>query len=264
MLYKRFPPPPQLSKFVAHFWALEKNESEDLTAYALADNCLEFIFQIEGGLKGYERREGSIIRLQNNMPLQHEVEGRLTLFGARFCPWVANRFLNATADELIGEVLDFTAIFKQKGRDLEEQILLASNAEHRVELLSNFLSEYIPDENESFELIINHVIDNAGQVNIDNLVDQSGLSTRQFQRKFLSLSGFPLRYSIRLVKFQNVIRNLVSIHGSAIDKIIINHPYYDQSHLIRNFQEFAGVTPSQFIELLLGQKRGLFLPTISQ
>ena len=78
---------------------------------------------------------------------------------------------------------------------------------------------------------------------IAELVSTTGLSSRRFIQLFKEQVGLPPKLFARLQRFQ---RALASAHlNSKTDwaEIALDCGYYDQSHLIRDFNEFAGMSP---------------------
>ena len=84
---------------------------------------------------------------------------------------------------------------------------------------------------------------------IDGLADQVNLSQKQFERLFARVIGMmPKRY-FRLARFLRIVSFLtLSPHDKAVDwtSLALNFGYYDQSHMIKDFQAFAGIPPSRF------------------
>jgi AraC-like DNA-binding protein len=88
------------------------------------------------------------------------------------------------------------------------------------------------------------LIKERGLLKIDQLASHACLSIRQFERVFEQRIGLPPKHFSRLVRFSQAwIIKEQHPHMSWI-KIAHQCGYFDQMHLIRDFQEFAGVTPS--------------------
>jgi AraC-like DNA-binding protein len=79
------------------------------------------------------------------------------------------------------------------------------------------------------------------------LVDATGLSSRRFIQLFKEQVGLTPKVFGRLQRFQRALR-LADETGSAVDwsLVALNCGYYDQSHLCRDFREFAGISPELY------------------
>lgn len=88
------------------------------------------------------------------------------------------------------------------------------------------------------------LIKERGLLKIDELSLIACLSIRQFERLFQERIGLPPKYFSRLVRFSQAW--IMKEQRPNIPWIKIAHGcgYFDQMHLIRDFQEFAGVNPS--------------------
>jgi transcriptional regulator GlxA family with amidase domain len=83
----------------------------------------------------------------------------------------------------------------------------------------------------------------AGQVSVSALADSAGVSNRQLERRFIHDVGIGPKLLCRILRFQEIFR--------AVDRadprwavVAADCGYYDQAHLIRDFQQFARQTPS--------------------
>lgn len=88
------------------------------------------------------------------------------------------------------------------------------------------------------------LIKNRGLLKVDQLASHACLSIRQFERVFQQRIGLPPKYFSRLVRFSQAWIMKEQQPGISWIRIAYECGYFDQSHLIRDFQEFAGVNPS--------------------
>jgi len=75
------------------------------------------------------------------------------------------------------------------------------------------------------------------------------ISTRQLERRFLATYGITLRESRRLTRFNLVLMNLLlqPQRPGLLTRISQDCGYTDQAHMIRDFKDFVGDTPSNFL-----------------
>ena len=102
----------------------------------------------------------------------------------------------------------------------------------------------------------------GGLLNIDSLASEACLSNRQFERVFKERIGLSPKFFSRLVRFTHAW--VIKENGANINWTDIAHTcgYYDQMHLIRDFKEFAGASPTEIEaslrETLMSLKNGVF------
>lgn len=87
------------------------------------------------------------------------------------------------------------------------------------------------------------IVSRNGQVTIDQLAVAAGISSRQLERGFLREVGVGPKLLCRILRFQQVFR-AVDRNDAGWAGVAADCGYYDQAHLIRDFQQFARQAPS--------------------
>ena len=83
-----------------------------------------------------------------------------------------------------------------------------------------------------------------GNLRISGLVEQSGLSARQFERRFAAHVGMsPKRYA-RVVRFEAALNRKKQAPGLRWTEVAHELGYHDQMHMVHDFSLLAGATPS--------------------
>ena len=82
---------------------------------------------------------------------------------------------------------------------------------------------------------------------VGDVIDRIGLSIRHFIQVFDKEVGLTPKLYCRIQRFQHAIR--LAHQGEDIDwaDLAATSGYYDQSHMIRDFQEFSGLNPSAYL-----------------
>ena len=91
---------------------------------------------------------------------------------------------------------------------------------------------------------MDQLVSHAGNITIEKMAADACTSVRQFERKCVERTGMsPKRYA-RLIRFCKAY-HLKELHPELTwTRIAHLSGYYDQMHFIRDFKEFAGITPS--------------------
>ncbi|MBF9143900.1 AraC family transcriptional regulator [Hymenobacter properus] len=86
------------------------------------------------------------------------------------------------------------------------------------------------------------------RVSLDWLAGQACLSPRQFERKFLERVGMSPKLFLRVVRFAQAYRLKDQQPGLDWQDVVYKCGYYDQTHLIKDFRLFAGVSPTALLK----------------
>lgn len=103
------------------------------------------------------------------------------------------------------------------------------------------------------------LIKERGLLKIDQLASHACLSIRQFERVFQQRIGLTPKHFSRLVRFSQAWIIKEQQPGISWIKVAYECGYFDQMHLIRDFQEFAGINPSSIESELLKSQVKFFL-----
>jgi len=266
MDYRIFTPPEQLRDLVQCFWTLESDPDVPTPKdyFLMADSCPEIIFQYNEGFQAYSAQSARI-RFQHSISNKFDVGNKVGFFGVRLYPHAVNQLLNMAAHEVVNHVSDFSALFKQDGADLADQIYSAAKTSERIALVSDYLTKRASHQirMDPIKYFVDKIIGNSGSVDIAAMQQESGLSVKQFERRFKAIAGFPPKYFARIARFQAVKDSYVLSQFSTMTSLAYSCNYYDQSHFNREFKEFSGVQPLRYFKKL-DQEENNDLPNASQ
>jgi AraC-like DNA-binding protein len=93
--------------------------------------------------------------------------------------------------------------------------------------------------------------DTHGLVDIGALAEEVGWSRKHLASQFGAQVGLAPKVMARVLRFNRAISLLKETENSSDwSGIAFDCGYYDQSHLIREFRDFAGQTPTEFARSL--------------
>ena len=169
----------------------------------------------------------------------------------RLAPLGAYRLLGLPMDELSGQLVDLVDLLGAAGRRLAEQLRETPSWRERFALLDRFLLSRLaggprpaPEVVRAWE----RLVATGGAVPIGRLADDVGWSHRHLIARFRRQVGLRPKTVARLVRFDGVCRRLDRA-GGRLDWALVaaEAGYADQAHLVRDFRQFAGTTPTQFL-----------------
>lgn len=88
----------------------------------------------------------------------------------------------------------------------------------------------------------------GGRLTPLQLADMVNMSLRNFERRFLEQVGFSAKMYSRLCRFNDALQMKVEYSNKEWESIARDNGYYDTMHLVKEFKEFAGVSPSSFFK----------------
>jgi AraC-like DNA-binding protein len=248
MRYSERKPQPPLSSFVECFWTLESDGQSVQPERILPDGCVELILNFgarfsqhdDGQLKLQPR---SFLVGQMTGPILISPTGPVQLLGIRFHPGGTLPFLRLPLHEITDQVVDLGGLSSKLERELlgissQSQVLT-----EKVNAIEAFLTTQLlsTKENSWLMMLAARIVDSGGMVSVDRLASDAGISSRQLERRFLREIGVGPKLLGRIIRFQQVFR-AVEQCNSAWAEVAIECGYYDQAHLIRDFNQFARQT----------------------
>lgn len=174
---------------------------------------------------------------------------QVRVMGAVFHPGGAHAFTGEDHEALVGQDIGLEDIFGHSAHALREQLLDTPCPHERLALLEQWLLAHMRKPQLAPEVL--HALGEIGArpqvARIGPLVRDTGLSEYRFGRLFRQQVGMgPKRYA-RLMRFRHVVDAVY--RSSAVDwsGVAIDGGYGDQAHLVHEFREFAGMTPTAFM-----------------
>lgn len=96
--------------------------------------------------------------------------------------------------------------------------------------------------------IIQEIVESKGNIAISRLGSALGISQRVLEIEFKKQVGLSPKMLSRIVRFNNLMKNMVKKEKLDSFEFISEMGYTDQSHLIKDFVEFTGMTPIKFFK----------------
>ena len=165
-------------------------------------------------------------------------------------PLGAYRILGLPLDKLPGQPADLVDVLGSDGRRLGEQVRDLPTWQERFALADSFLLERMergPPPSAEVSHAMSVLVERRGQQPIGQIAAETGWSHKHLITQFKRQVGMTPKTAARLIRFETVRRHLDRGHlGWA--RIAAEAGYADQSHLVREFRQFSGLTPAAFVE----------------
>ena len=164
-----------------------------------------------------------------------------------FRPLGLYRLFGVPVSPLTGVGTEGHALFGPQVSALYERLGNTANFANRVKLLNHFFVDRLrrSDPLTPAALAMRQLA--SGQCNVGAAAKMIGISERQLERRSLECAGMSPKTLDRVSRFQRAIKKRRSSHASWLE-IAHEVGYYDQMHLIRNFHDLGGGTPTEVMK----------------
>jgi AraC-like DNA-binding protein len=99
-----------------------------------------------------------------------------------------------------------------------------------------------------------HIYESKGSVRLQDVAGQLSLGLRQFERKFLGDIGLSPKLYTRVARFQAALDMKISRRNMRWADLANQYGYYDQMHMIKDFQKLSGLTPEHLMSQIGDQR----------
>lgn len=166
------------------------------------------------------------------------------LLGVRFHPGRALPFVGIP----LAAVTD-TAAPMARLTDRADAIANARELPNRIRAFESLLADALSRSDETdrrVDAAVARIVASDGRVAIDALADDIGISRQHLARRFLAHVGVTPKTFARVVRFRALLRRAEQSADRDWAALAADAGYFDQSHLIADFQQFAGTSPVPF------------------
>jgi len=250
--YVELPAPPPLDQIVHCFWFLRGTIHDSAPQVIVPDGRLEIVLHLAdpfalvdaGGTP--QRQQSALAAGQLTAPIQLVARGEADVVGIRFRTAMAASVLRLPLHELTNRVESLSEATPSLVDALSAAAGRFSAPAARVAAPSEVLSRAVGGRPAPLGLEATRVLGSAQPVDVARLARRLGVTTRTLQRRLLDQVGLAPKVLQRVARFRRALRLLGTTPPGAWTRAALSVGYYDQSHLIREFRQFAGASPSEY------------------
>ena len=247
-VYQETAPVPALRPWLDCVWTCRVHTRDRPMAHqVLPDNCIDLLCQ--------DQQDASFAVGMMTAPIQVLSCGLVQTVAARFKPGAAARFFQLPLCELNDGRTDLRQLW---GRDLAARLGDALWTQplsdtQRMQILQDFLLLRLRKTPLSaasgLALQAVALIDNArGDLRVEELAAQLNVSRQHLALQFRQHVGISPKLFARISRFRAVNSALKTLPAHADwAQVALQYGYFDQSHLIHDFQDFARSTPQAWL-----------------
>ncbi|MGQ0678096.1 MAG: helix-turn-helix domain-containing protein [Actinomycetota bacterium] len=169
---------------------------------------------------------------------------------AEISPLGARRLFGLPAGPLTSAVVEPHEILGRSAISLPERLASASDWEERGRIMDEVFVRALKDRGEPpYEVTFawRSMLRTHGTLPVAKIAEQVGWSRRHLSERFREEVGLSPKVAARVLRFERVRRVLNGRNRPALADVAAMCGYYDQSHLTRDFNDFAGCSPAVWI-----------------
>ena len=184
-------------------------------------------------------------------PIDTEAPHGNVLLGVAFTATGAAKLLRGPQSLFANRTGSFADVFGRAALHLRQRLLEIGDASARLALAEAWLLETCVSGRDIHPLVhwaTQRLADCGGGVRTAALARDAGCSRKHLAGLFREQVGIAPKTLARVFRFQEVLAQLQSSRTADWSELAYRCGYYDQSHLIHDFRQFAGLSPGEFAQ----------------
>ncbi len=258
MVYLSRAPGPPLDRYIAAVWYCEMDPRPVALERVLPTGTAGLIvnlkedrtrtYDAEAGYRCEELASGIVLCGTASRFAVIDTKEQEQVAGVVFRPGGAAAFFRMPAQETAGSHVPLDLIWGRRARSLRERLFEAEGAGTKLDVLERALQEMAAPG--LVDGAIGFALEEFGRrpetARIAEVAEAAGMSARRFIERFRTAAGMTPKRYCRLLRFQRAVGQVKL--GRRVDwtRVAMESGYYDQSHFIRDFREFAGIAPREY------------------
>lgn len=261
MEFRHFQPARILAPYIRHYYVFESagNAAYEDTVFPSGD--MEVIFNLGEGIwesfqeGAFQKNPAIELWGQITRPLQIRSSGAHLMLGVRFFTHTTSFLLDDEIGIFNDQVSDLTDIIGRNIQDLHGRLRETNSLAERINLLDDFFTGRLMRGSRRQERlnkvahILTSITKDSTENNIGRIAGTFGITTRYLHKLVYQHTGLSPKSFDKIHRFKTSLK-LIGENKLPLTSIAYDAGYFDQSHFIRDFKSFTGLTPSAYLNNL--------------
>ncbi len=261
-MYKTYyPKNPVLRKYIKSYWVLTSDKNPSGTIIQPTPS-FDLIFSFKNSTKW--ANSNSELYLKNSYisgirdnTYVIQPQGEIEYFAVEFSVSGLYHFMGSGISDLINKPIEIIDL--KYFRELEEKLYEKKTINERIQLVDDelyklfYYNNSISHDDRIIQSVIDYIIEMKGVCKINHICDSTNIYHKKLERLFKRYTGINPKQFVKLVRFDNAFYKILNKSFSDWTDIVYDNGFYDQSHFIKEFNLFTGMSPSHFYQKFLPQ-----------
>ena len=167
-----------------------------------------------------------------------------------FQPGVLFRITGIPYHELTNNFIDGETIFSKEIRQVNLRLNSTDDYQEMIRIIEAFfflLIKKIKIEEHPIDRVTNMLVDHPEKSSLLYLAKESFLCSQQFERKFRERMGISPKLFTRIARMNKAFKFKYRRPDQDWLGIALDCGYHDYQHLVKDFLDFAGLTPAAYL-----------------
>jgi AraC-like DNA-binding protein len=260
MIYRYIAPSPALQVFVrdyliAHF-VFDKNQDIPFKPYSpKPEHTITFLpkgrLTMKNPLTG-ETKVAPAISICGQQVSRYNfyLSSEYLMIRIHFHPGALYRLLRIPVYEFTDSWFDASPVMSREIVDVNERLSNCLSYPEMISVIEEFLltkKQKMMEATHPLDAVASCIYTNPSRFSLDWLATQSCLCPRQFNRKFTERMGVGPKLYSRVVRFHKAYQYKEAHPDDDWLSIALLYGYADYQHMVKDFREFAQVTPNLWV-----------------
>ncbi|SEJ32532.1 AraC-type DNA-binding protein [Dyadobacter sp. SG02] len=261
MEFQYFHPAGILAPYIRYYYVFQSkgNAAYEDTVFPSGD--MEVIFNLGNGVwesfqnNGFQKNPSIELWGQITKPLQIRSSGAHLMLGVRFFTHGTSILLDDEIGIFNDQVFNLADVMGKDTRDLHGRLQEAGSIHARIALLDDFFTGKLMHASGRQERlskvahILTSITKDPTENNIGRVAGTFGITTRYLHKLVYQHTGLSPKSFDKIHRFKTSLK-LIGENKLPLTSIAYDAGYFDQSHFIRDFKSFTGLTPSAYLNNL--------------
>ncbi|GJM35162.1 MAG: AraC family transcriptional regulator [Saprospiraceae bacterium] len=249
IVYQERKPADTLLSYFHSYWTFvyQPLGEEVLEHTIIPDGCCSILFSFFEG-KPMDRALLFGPQEQNHIAM---VSPNSMILGIRLMPGVATSLLGTSPETMLNQTVDATPLIE----GLDYAAIFSRFQQREVdfssldEICSTWINGKSVNIDEKVQQALLFILENSGDIKINDLADKVHLSERQFQRRFRYEVGLSPKVFARIRRMRQAIIDVI-LEEKSYQDVVFERGFFDRAHLNRDFSAIAGLPPKVLEEYI--------------
>lgn len=248
---KIFYPSPLLARYIKYYWVVKTDKRMPLRLQTIPSGCVHLVFHRGNHLSIQSKglQPANFIRGQFSIYGSLFSEGNIDMIAVIFHPLGLVPFIRCPMGELSNRYVGVEDIEDVGLNRLKESVAGEKNAQTCIQLIELFFIKRLIDVEYNYQKVEHSIrqIVHCPLIGVNTLAENACLGYRQFKRVFTHYVGMSPKEYCKVIRFQRILYVLQKYPRTEMLDLSYLCGFYDPSHLVKDFREFSGCSPTQYL-----------------